>query len=325
MQPTPIIAVHMSAALLAVATGPVALCARKGATVRPKLHRAFGYAWVTLMVATAVSALFIRGGRLPNIAGYSPIHLLVPFTLWALVGAFVALVRGQIARHKKIMQMIYFGACIGAGVFTLLPGRLLGQWLWGDLLGLLPAGFADNHALHAQQLGLAAQVLARTPGWVWGLLAGLLVLGWSQTRQREAGLGRIVLLPVAMTALSVSGTVSAFGATPAVLGTWLAAVLFVVALVLPRPVPAGTRYDAAARRFTLPGSWVPMLLILGVFSMKYAVGASLAMQPLLAFDPAFAGCVTVLSGVFSGLFAGRALRLVRLALRPAPAAAPALA
>ena len=33
------------------------------------------------MVVTAVSALFIRDFRMPNLAGYTPIHLLVPVTL----------------------------------------------------------------------------------------------------------------------------------------------------------------------------------------------------------------------------------------------------
>jgi uncharacterized membrane protein len=60
MQLTPIIAIHMSAALGALVLGPVALWARKGRTQRPRLHRAFGYAWVTLMLATALSAIFIR-------------------------------------------------------------------------------------------------------------------------------------------------------------------------------------------------------------------------------------------------------------------------
>lgn len=320
---TPAIAIHVTAALGAVATGAAALWARRMRAQRPRLHRAFGYAWVTLMVVTAVSALFIHGGRLPNIAGFSPIHLLVPFTLLAITGAFVALARGNIAVHKKIMKRTYFGACIGAGVFTLLPGRLLGNLLWGDLLGLLPAGFADNHALHAQQTGMVMQILSRTPLWVWGLLAALLVLGFSQTRSRQAALPRVVILPIAMTVLSVSGIVSAFGATPAVLGGWLAAALTVAALLLQRPVAAGTVYDAATRQFTLPGSWMPMLLILAIFVTRYAVGVATAIQPLLKLEPLFALGITTLYGVFSGLFAGRALRLVRLALRPA--AVPAIA
>ena len=136
MQLTPLIAVHATAALGAVVTGPVALWARRSREQHPRLHRAFGYAWVTLMVITAVSAIFIRDFRLPNIAGYTPIHLLIPVSLGMLVVAFVALARGRIALHKATMQRLYVGACVVAGLFTLLPGRLLGQAVWGAL-GLL--------------------------------------------------------------------------------------------------------------------------------------------------------------------------------------------
>ena len=133
MQLTPVIAIHMAAAIGAVVLGPVALWTRKGRTQRPKLHRAFGYAWVTLMIVTAVSALFIRDFRLPNLAGYTPIHLLVPATLLSLFGAFWYLARGDIAGHRSTMQKLYLGACLGAGVFTLLPSRYLGQLLWSSV------------------------------------------------------------------------------------------------------------------------------------------------------------------------------------------------
>ncbi len=133
MQMNPVIAVHMTAALLAVATGPVALWARRGREQHPRLHRAFGYAWVTLMLVTAVSALFIRDYRLPNVAGYTPIHLLVPVVFVSLFGAFWMLARRNIAGHRKAMQALYFTACIVAGAFTLLPQRYLGQALRGAL------------------------------------------------------------------------------------------------------------------------------------------------------------------------------------------------
>ena len=133
MQLTPLIAIHMTAALLAVVTGPVALWARKGATQRPRLHRAFGYAWVTLMVVTAVSAIFIRDWDMPNLAGFTPIHLLIPVTLSGLFGAFWFLAKGNIKGHRKTMQGLYFGACVVAGAFTLLPQRYLGNLLWGQL------------------------------------------------------------------------------------------------------------------------------------------------------------------------------------------------
>ena len=137
MQLTPVIAIHLSAALGALAIGPIALWARKGAVQRPRLHRAAGYAWTTLMLATCLSAFFIRDWQLPNVAGYTWIHLLIPVTLLGLFGAFRALYRRDIPAHRKAMQSVYLGACIGAGAFTLLPGRYLGQLVWGHWLGLL--------------------------------------------------------------------------------------------------------------------------------------------------------------------------------------------
>ena len=137
MQLTPTIAIHMTAALGALLTGPVALWARKGATQRPKLHRAFGYAWVTLMLATAKSALFIRDFRLPNFNGFTPVHLLVPVVFFGLFGAFWFLAKKNIYGHRKTMQRLYVGACVVAGIFTLAPGRYLGQLVWGQWLGIL--------------------------------------------------------------------------------------------------------------------------------------------------------------------------------------------
>ena len=136
MNLTPAVAIHMTAAIAAVALGPIALWARKGAKQRPRVHRAFGYGWVTLMLATAVSAIFIRDFELPNWGGYTPIHLLIPVTLVALFGAFYFLTKGNIRGHRKSMQGLYVGACVVAGAFTLLPGRYLGQLVWGQWLGL---------------------------------------------------------------------------------------------------------------------------------------------------------------------------------------------
>ena len=137
MQMTPTIAVHMSAAMTAVLLGPFALWARLGRITRPRLHRALGYAWVTCMIAAALSAMFIRDFNLPNIVGYTPIHLLVPLTFFSLYRAFVYLLQGNFQGHRKSMQWLYFNACIVAGAFTLLPRRYLGHLFWSDWLGLI--------------------------------------------------------------------------------------------------------------------------------------------------------------------------------------------
>lgn len=134
---TPVIVIHLAAALAALLIGPLALWARsRAAGSRPRLHRAAGYAWVTLMLVTAISAIFISSPRMPNIAGFSPVHLLIPTVLGALFFAFRFLLRGNIRGHRITMLSLYLAGCLGAGAFTLLPHRTLGQLVWGQWLGL---------------------------------------------------------------------------------------------------------------------------------------------------------------------------------------------
>lgn len=136
MQITPVIATHLSLALAAVAIGPLALWSRLG-TTRSRLHRGMGYAWVTCMAGAALSAIFIRDDGLANWSGYTPIHLLVPLTVFGLYKGLSAIAHGQVNLHRRIMQKIYILACVIAGLFTLLPGRYLGQLIWGQWLGWL--------------------------------------------------------------------------------------------------------------------------------------------------------------------------------------------
>ncbi len=138
---TPLIAVHMTAAILAILTGPVALWARKGRAQHPKLHRAFGYAWVTLMLVTAVSAIFIGSQAGPQVQALGLtmglIHLLIPITIGSLALAFWFLFKGNIKGHRIAMLNLYIGACVVAGGFTLLPNRYLGDLLFHQWLGLV--------------------------------------------------------------------------------------------------------------------------------------------------------------------------------------------
>jgi hypothetical protein len=163
-------------------------------------------------------------------------------------------------------------------------------------------------------------VLKGTPTWVWLLAAGLAALGIGQLRRRTVSQQRVLLLPVAMTAFSLWGMSSAFGASPdflAILALWAVTGGVVLAAMGALAAPAGARYDPAARAFTLPGSAWPLVLIAGTFIVKYVVGVDIAMQPALVRDSGYTLSVAALYGAFSGMFAGRALRMWRLTARAA--------
>ena len=162
---------------------------------------------------------------------------------------------------------------------------------------------------------IISQIISHTPTWVFALFAALLALGLSQLRTRTASLARVTVMPVAMLLLAVSGVVSAFGFG---VEGWLALLVWATGAVLVgrwvalSKNPAGTGYDPVLKQFALPGSVVPLVLIMGIFCTKYAVGVTLVFHPELAQHEAFALVVSGLYGVFSGIFAARALRLWRL-------------
>lgn len=172
---------------------------------------------------------------------------------------------------------------------------------------------------------MLSQILLHTPSWVWALFALLLVLGWKQSRPGSYSLARTLAMPLAMSGLSVYGTVSAFGGIPQVLLAWCAAALPLAWLVSRTAPPQGTHYDAGLRRFSAAGSWMPLALMMGIFLTKYAVGVTLAMQPARAHDPVFALAAALVYGAVSGCFFGRAARLWRLVGRDACPATPGIA
>ena len=121
---TPAIAMHVAAALAALALGAAMLAARKGTP----LHRFAGRGWVALLLVTALSSFWIRSS-----GGFSWIHLLavlVPLLLGA--GVWLA-ATGRVSAHRRMMVGIYAGALVVTGSFTLLPQRLLGQIVWSSL------------------------------------------------------------------------------------------------------------------------------------------------------------------------------------------------
>ncbi|MEO6623741.1 MAG: DUF6622 family protein [Burkholderiaceae bacterium] len=171
---------------------------------------------------------------------------------------------------------------------------------------------------------MIAQILAGTPLWVWAMLVLLVALGLTQSRTRTVTLRRVVLLPLAMTGLSMFGTYSAFHASPWSWVLWAGAALATLTWFASADHPAGMRYEAAQRHFHMPGSWEPMALMMAIFGTRYGVAVTLSLHPEWAQEVAVAAIIASIYGALSGVFMGRMLRMI-LATRPSasPAAADA--
>jgi uncharacterized membrane protein len=122
---SPAIQLHAFAAMAAFALGAVQLAGIKGTA----WHRGRGFVWVGLMLIVAVSSFWIHEIRLWG--PWSPIHLLSIVTLVSLPGALYFAHTHQVRRHRDAMLGLFLGALLIAGVFTLLPGRIMHKVVFG--------------------------------------------------------------------------------------------------------------------------------------------------------------------------------------------------
>ncbi len=89
-------------------------------------HRIIGKVYLSLMFFTAIVSLFLPahvGSQFMRHFGW--IHLFSFLTLYTVPTAILAIKKGKIKTHKRKMILLYFGALIIAGGFTLAPGRYL--------------------------------------------------------------------------------------------------------------------------------------------------------------------------------------------------------
>lgn len=121
----PAIPVHAFAAMAAFVLGVVQFAAPKGTLP----HRTVGWIWVLLMLAVAGSSFWIHQIRLWG--PWSPIHLLSIFTLVTVPLGVWAAHHHRVIDHRRIMIGIFSGALVIAGLFTLLPGRIMHAVVFG--------------------------------------------------------------------------------------------------------------------------------------------------------------------------------------------------
>ncbi len=156
-------------------------------------------------------------------------------------------------------------------------------------------------------------IFQHTPIWVFGLFAVLLVLGWLQSRPKSVGRTRASILPVLMLALSFHGVVEAFGVGPESLSAWVLGVVLSAAACLKLGIPRGVRYSEQTGRFHVPGSWMPLGLMMAIFLVKYGVAVMQARHLPQVGTAAFAVGAGLCYGLLSGVFLGRRLVVWRSA------------
>jgi len=147
---------------------------------------------------------------------------------------------------------------------------------------------------------------------VFGLFIFLVALGFQQSKERTVKKYLILPLPIGMVFLSYFGVSSSFGLSLTPIGLWflsLACVAILVAKYLP---VKNAQFNSETESFSIAGSWIPVVLMMAIFFIKYFIGVLNALQPTIVSNPVFIIVCSLIYGAFSGFFAARAISTWRI-------------
>lgn len=162
-------------------------------------------------------------------------------------------------------------------------------------------------------------ILQFTPPWVFGLLALLVVLGCQALRPRTLPVWRLLLLPLVFGTWGLVTLATRSVASPVLLLAWVVAATAGLLVAWRTARLDRIVVDRLHGRVDVPGSALPLIRNLLVFSVKYILTAAIAIVP------AHQDSLILWNFGFSGLMAGYFIGwLVRFALKYRMAVAPSV-
>jgi predicted neutral ceramidase superfamily lipid hydrolase len=155
----------------------------------------------------------------------------------------------------------------------------------------------------------AIQILKGTPIWVWAILAALIYLGSKQLKTRIVKRYSVLIAPIVFLFVGLM----AAGRGPLGFATWAVSLISVAALTFFVWQPTGgARYETSGDRLHMPGSVVPMVLMLAIFLLNYVINVVLAINPAYRSELVWQVGPALILGALSGVFIGRAATLFRM-------------
>ncbi len=133
--------------------------------------------------------------------------------------------------------------------------------------------------------GFVIEMARQTPVWVWALFAFLMFRGTMALNGSVTSLPRLAIVPVAFAAWGLWSVATGSHEPGLSSLIWAASFAFGAMLGALRTARTPIQVDRAAGLVALPGSPMVLVLVLVVFSVKYALGAWAAIQPGAALSP----------------------------------------
>lgn len=157
---------------------------------------------------------------------------------------------------------------------------------------------------------MVLDILRDTPLWVW-FVAGLLWWrGHALTRSQITSGGRLFILPAVFLVMSLAATVTTFDARLPIMVAWVLGAITAALIWASSRQSEDLLFNRQNRTYRVPGSGVPLVLIMVAFCARYAIGIALAQHDDLRASMLFGVSSAFIFGSIGGAFMGRALNIV---------------
>lgn len=150
------------------------------------------------------------------------------------------------------------------------------------------------------------KIITNIPLFVWPLFALLLLNGLRSTKSNGVPLAVLLLIPSIFFGWSLSSFFGKFGTTPLTILLWILCLGmgFLIGFLHTRKL--SLQFDRPKGKVKMPGSWIPLMLSMSMFTSKFSIGMMSSMKPHLNGSLLFFS-LELFSTIILGFFAGRGI------------------
>lgn len=150
------------------------------------------------------------------------------------------------------------------------------------------------------------QIITKTPIYVWPLFVVLLLGGLKARKTSVMPLAVLLLIPSLFLSWSLFSFFGKYAADPLAILFWVVCLGAGFAIGFSHMQSLKLQFDKKKKKVQMPGSWIPLMLSMSIFTSKFSIGMMSSMMPHLNGSLLFLG-LELFSAVILGIFAGRGI------------------
>ena len=150
------------------------------------------------------------------------------------------------------------------------------------------------------------QILTEIPVFVWPLFAILVLGGIRAMKTSEVSIAVLLLIPSIFFGWLLFSFFENYATNPFTIFYWLLCLGLGFYIGVSHMQTQKLKFDKRKKIVEMPGSWIPLMLSMSIFTSKFSMGMMSSMMPHLNESLLFLG-LELFSTLILGIFAGRGI------------------